>query len=137
MIGRWLQGTPEGQAETVKVHGGLMHALFPKLTGLVGKGTGIGDGDEGMKGLGIVQACVINCIFAFYTGRNNLISRAIMMLNTLVGVLREAGLFRPEAKVAKQDGLYRPWALIVTESRKRYACPPSIHILTQASVLRI
>jgi len=42
------------------------------------------------------------------------------MLNVLVGVLRELGLFRPETAMPRfKPNVFRPWAMVSIEQRKR------------------
>jgi hypothetical protein len=56
--------------------------------------------------------------------KNEILSRAIVMLSMLVGVMREVGLFRPETAMPKmKPDAFSPWKLVKTEERKRRGCP--------------
>ncbi|KAG9244516.1 hypothetical protein BJ878DRAFT_421194 [Calycina marina] len=88
MIGAWLDGVQASKDYARTSHLRLVNEAIQRLTVV-----SINDTFRESLPASVCQAAVLNIVFGLYCGNDVLISKAIILRNILVGVLREVGFF--------------------------------------------
>lgn len=113
MMGAWLLGTQEDKEYAISVHERLVANLMLRLSGF--------DSNNGLC-LGMCEMAIINIAFALHYGSDRAISKAFILRNMLVCVLREVHFFSTEtAWNDEKAGYFKPMYLMKLGQRQKLA----------------
>ncbi|KAF7561538.1 hypothetical protein G7046_g2602 [Stylonectria norvegica] len=117
MIGVWLENNDDTTESCLKIHISLMDLFFKELSHPEKPSS------DQQWPVHTYQAMVLNIIFAFYQGSEQLISRAVVLRGMLIATLRELDFFLGENALHQQrtyfPGTFLPYVLSHREQWKR------------------
>ncbi|KAK3314129.1 hypothetical protein B0H66DRAFT_607363 [Apodospora peruviana] len=90
MIGCWIRGHEEAKVLVVAAHEQLMDEHFVEMT----KRTTLAEPEKPWE-IEKYQAILLNLVFAFYSNRKELASRASLLLGLFITKMRQIGIFDP------------------------------------------
>lgn len=116
-IGAWLYDTPQSIGKGVTLHDRLANHIFQKLY----QRPPFQDRYKNWP-MPLYQAALLNILLGIYCGKDELVSRAVLLLNVLVSTLREVGFFKHDiAALQHKDARFLPYRMIKSEERTRLA----------------
>lgn len=115
MIGAWLVGTTESRKFALATHETCLEEFIPKLHQITCQ-----DKFQLSLSSGMCQSALLNIIFSLYCGNDKVISRSVILLNTLVAALREVGFFQEDtAWHDEKPRLFLPMKMAFLGQRQR------------------
>ncbi|KAH6975708.1 hypothetical protein EDB80DRAFT_740511 [Ilyonectria destructans] len=116
LIGSLLDGATELRASSIRLHKWLLQRLLSKATE-------VDTSRLSSQGhLQSLQAFLLNILFSWYIGELDLLSKACLVLPSLIMCIREAGYFRVEGVVAQDEkSASHTHRWLVREQKKRLA----------------
>ncbi|KAJ8062336.1 hypothetical protein OCU04_008882 [Sclerotinia nivalis] len=117
MIGAWLSGTSKAMKYATETHAVLIDHITPQLCQITSH-----DRFQQSLSAELCNAALLNMVFALYYGHERELSRAIILWNIQMAVLRETGFFKPEtAWHDEKKGIFPPLRWTKLGQRQRIA----------------